>query len=118
MKLFLSCLYDFVFIFLLMLVVYSVFLNKNRKEYIKLKDNDMIKYFIARYDLDMRKTNYKTVLNIVTVINSFIISFCSVLVINIKGVMWSIVIGFAVIMALTYSLYEIFGRALKRKEDK
>lgn len=118
MKLFLSCLYDFVFIFLLMLVVYSVFLNKNRKEYSKLKDNDMVKYFIARYDLDMRKTKYKTVLNIVTVINSFIISFCSVLVINIKGVVWAILVGFAVIMALTYSLYEIFGRALKRREDK
>lgn len=118
MKFFLSCLYDFVFIFLLMMIVYSVFLNKSRKEYSKLKDNDMVKFFIARYDLDMRKTNYKTVLNIVTVINSFIISFCSVLVINIKGVMWAIVIGFAVIMALTYSLYEIFGRALKRREDK
>lgn len=118
MKLFLSCLYDFVFIFLLMLVVYSVFLNKNRKEYSKLKDNDMVKYFIARYDLDMRKTKYKTVLNIVTVINSFIISFCSVLVINIKGVVWAILVGFAAIMALTYSLYEIFGRALKRREDK
>lgn len=118
MKLFLSCLYDFVFIFLLMLVVYSVFLNKNRKEYSKLKDNDMVKYFIARYDLDMRKTRYKTVLNIVTVINSFIISFCSVLVINIKGVVWAILVGFAAIMALTYSLYEIFGRALKRREDK
>ena len=118
MKLFLSCLYDFVFIFLLMLVVYSVFLNKNRKEYSKLKDNDMVKYFIARYDLDMRKTKYKTVLNIVTVINSFIISFCSVLVINIKGVVWAILVGFAAIMALTYSLYEIFGRALKRREGK
>ena len=118
MNLLLSCLYDFVFIFLLMLIVYSVFLNKDKKEYSKLKDNDMIKYFIARYDLDMRKTNYKTVLNTVTVINSFIISFCSVLVINIKGVIWAIIIGFAVIMDLTYSLYEIFGRVLKRREGK
>ena len=57
MKFFLSCLYDFVFIFLLMMIVYSVFLNKSRKEYSKLKDNDMVKFFIARYDLDMRKTN-------------------------------------------------------------
>ena len=109
---------DFLLIFALVYIVYSVFFNKKRKDYKDLKKNDEIKFFIRKYDLDMRKTNYKTVLNIVRVINSFIISFCSVLVINIKGVMWAIVIGFAVIMALTYSLYEIFGRALKRREGK
>lgn len=114
----LNYLYDFVFIFLLILIVYFVFLNKSRKEYSKLKDNDMVKYFIARYDLDMRKTNYKTVLNVVTFINSFIISFGSVLVINIKGIMWSIIVGFAAIMALMYSLYEIAGRILKRREGR
>ena len=115
---FLSCLYDFVCIFLLVFIVYSVFLNKNRKEYKKLKKNDMIRLFIARYNLDMKKTKYELVLRTETIINSFIISFCSVLVINIKGVIWAIIIGFAVIMALTYSLYEIFGRVLKRREGK
>ena len=103
---FLSCLYDFVCIFLLVFIVYSVFLNKNRKEYKKLKKNDMIRLFIARYNLDMKKTKYELVLRTETIINSFIISFCSVLVINIKGVIWAIIIGFAVIMVLTYSLYD------------
>lgn len=114
----LSCLYDFVFIFLLVFIVYSVFLNKNRKEYKMLKKNDMIKVFIARYNLDMKKTKYDTVLRVVTFINSFIISFSSVLVINIDSVVWAILISFVVIMALIYALYEIAGRALKRKECK
>ena len=76
---FLSCLYDFVCIFLLVFIVYSVFLNKNRKEYKKLKKNDMIRLFIARYNLDMKKTKYELVLRTETIINSFIISFCSVI---------------------------------------
>ena len=115
---FLSCLYDFVFIFLLVFIVYSVFLNKNRKDYKKLKKNDMIRVFIARYNLDMRKTKYELVLRTETIINSFIISFCSVLVINIDSMIWSMLVGFAVMMALIYSLYEITGRTLKRREGK
>ena len=115
---FLSCLYDFLFIFLLVFIVYSVFLNKNKKEYKKVSKNDMMKIFIARYNLDMKKTDYTTVLRVVTFINSFIISFSSVLVINIKSIVWSILISFVVIIALIYSLYEIAGRTLKRREGK
>ena len=115
---FLGCLYDFVFIFLLVFIVYSVFLNKNRKEYKKIKKNDMIKIFIARYNLDMKKTKYETVLRVETIINSFIISFCSVLVINIESMIWGVLVGFAVMMALIYALYEITGRMLKRREGK
>ncbi len=115
---FLSCLYDFVCIFLLVFIVYSVFLNKNRKEYKKLKKNDMIRLFIARYNLDMKKTKYELVLRTETIINSFIISFCSVIVMNIKSMIWSVLVGFAVMMALIYALYEIAGKTLKRREGK
>ncbi len=115
---FLGCLYDFIFIFLLVFIVYSVFLNKNRKEYKKIKKSDMIKVFIARYNLDMKKTKYETVLMVETIINSFIISFCSVLVINIESMIWSVLAGFAAMMALIYALYEIAGRTLKRREGK
>lgn len=115
---FLSCFYDFVFIFLLVYIVYSVFLNKNKHDYKKLQKNDMIKIFIARYNLDVKKTKYENILKIVTFINSFIISFSAVLVINIDSMIWSILISFVVIMALIYSLYEIAGRLLKKKEGK
>ena len=78
----------------------------------------MIKIFIARYNLDMKKTKYETVLRVETIINSFIISFCSVLVINIESMIWGVLVGFAVMMALIYALYEIAGRMLKRREGK
>ena len=113
----LTCLYDFIFIFLLVYIVYSVFLKK-RKNYKGLSDNDMIKIFIRRYNLDMRKTKFENVVKAITFINSFIISFCSVIVINIDSIVWSIIISFVVIMSLLYSLYEITGRAFKRKEEK
>ena len=41
----------------------------------------------------------------------------AVIVIRIKGMVWPILIAFAVIVILIYSLYEITGRYFKKKED-
>ena len=114
----LQFLYDFVLLFLLVLIVYLVFVNKRRKDYSKLKDGNYVKSFIARYNLDMRKTDYKKVLIIFSVINSFILSFTSALILNIDKFIWKVVISFIVIFVLIYALYEIAGRYLKNKEDK
>ena len=114
----LQFLLDFVLLFLLVLIIYVVFVNRKRKDYDKLKDNSYIKGFIARYDLDMRKTSYKKVLNIFTFINSFILAFTSALILNIDNYIWKIVVSFIVIFVLIYALYEIAGRYLKNKEDK
>lgn len=114
----LKFIFDFVCIFLLIFIIYNIFINKNKKDYKRLKKNDMIYYFIKRYDLNMKKTKYKDVLLIVTLINSFIISFCTVLVLNIESIIISIIVCFIVIMVLLYSLYEIIGKTLKRKEEK
>lgn len=113
-----SIFYDFIFIFILLLIVYFTFINKNRKEYDKLPDNSTIKSFIIRYDLDMRKTNYKTLLNVLSITDSFILAFGAVVVINIKSRVLGILIAFAVVIILIYSLYEILGRYFKKKEDE
>lgn len=113
----LSILYDFLLIFIIILIVYFVFFNKRRKEYSQLQDNDIIKNFIVRYNLDMRKTNYKSVLYAISIINSFIMAVGAIIVLKVKGMVWNILIAFVVIVILIYSLYEITGRYFKKKED-
>ncbi len=114
----LQFLFDFVLLFLLVLIVYLVFINKRRSDYKKLKDGNYVKSFIARYNLDMRKTSYKEVLNIFAFVNSFILAFTSALVLNIDKLIWKIIVSFIVVFVLIYALYEIAGRYLKNKEDK
>ena len=111
-------LYDFILLFLLVLIVYLVFINKRRKEYSKLKDNSVVKNFIAKYNIDVRKTKYEKVLKTVSVINSFILSFCTALMLHLQIGYWKYIVVFLVIMALIYSLYEISGRYFKKKEDE
>ena len=110
--------YDFVLLFLLLYLIYMLYYRKKKSEYSKLAKNDEIKLFIARYNLDMRKTNYKTVLRIVAIINSIIIGFTATLVLNINNYFWKITIAFLVIFILIYALFEIAGRYLKKKEVK
>ena len=111
-------LYNFVLLFLLVLIIYLVFVNKRRKEYSKLKDGNYVKSFIARYNLDIRKTSYKDILVTLAFINSFILSFTAALILNIDKYILKIVISFIVIFVLIYALYEIAGRYFKNKEDK
>ena len=118
MKLVLDFLYNFVLIFLVILLIYLVFVNKRKKNYSKLKKNDYVRLFIARYNLDIKKTKYKTILNVVGVINSFILSFTAVLSMYIESFIWKILVIFVVVFSLIYALYELAGRILKRKEEK
>lgn len=116
MEIVLGFIKDFILLFLMCLIIYLVFVAKRKKDYSKLKKNDEIVIFVTRYRLNPKKTNYKKLVYILYIINSFIISFTSVLILNIENIWWSIVICFIVIFVLVYSLFEIAGRYFKKME--
>ena len=73
-----SFLLDFIIVFTVVYLLYVLFFNKKRRNYKTLKKNDEVKLFIDRYNLDMKKIEYKKVLQVVTIINTFILSFTTV----------------------------------------
>jgi len=118
MNIYIECLIDFVVLFTLIFLVYMVFINKKRKKDDTLKKASEVKMIIARHNLNMKKIKYKNLLLSVSIANSFILSFTAVLIIHIKSIWLSLLIGFIVVVLLTYSLYEIIGRHYKKKEMK
>ena len=110
--------YDFILLFLLVLIIYLVFVNKRKKNYSKLKKTDYVRAFIVRYNLDVRKTNYKTILTCIGCINSFILAFTATLSLRIDNYLYKILASFVIVFALIYALYESTGRILKKMEDK
>lgn len=105
--------------FISVFLIYIIFINRKRKEYVEGKNQLEINYIIKKFGLDMRKTNYKTVKWLVTFINSFIISFTFVILINVNtNYILKLLIGFVILFVLIYSIYEIVGKILKKKEDK
>ena len=67
----------------------------------------------------MKITKYKTIKLIVSFLNSFIVAFTFTVIINLKiKYAYKLMVAFLIMFVLIYSLYEITGRILKKKELK
>ncbi len=105
--------------FILIFLIYVIFINRKRKEYTQGKNQIDINYVIQKFNLDMRKTKYKTLKWVISIVNSFIISFTFTIIVNINGkYIIKLLIGFVILFILIYSIYEIAGRILKNQEEK
>ncbi len=106
--------------FITVLLIYLLFINRKfRKEYKEGKEQVEIYYLIKRFNLNMKITKYKTIKLIVSFLNSFIVAFTFTVIINLKiKYAYKLMVAFLIMFVLIYSLYEITGRILKRKELK
>lgn len=106
----------------IILFIYDYFFNKRRKlKNRKKKKNNIteLDYLKAKFHLKLSKLDKNKIIIVIALINSFIISFVSyiIMILELK-IIWLLIIAFALLFSLIYSLYEIYGRYLKRKEDK
>lgn len=122
-----------IYIFLiLMLIVFLVdyyLINKRKLALIKnkgktkkgkqkkIKSIGEIDYLTIKFKLNKKKLNEDRMIIWISLINSFIISIVSsvVMLMPLK-LMWLMLIAFVLLFCLIYSLYEIYGRHLKKKE--
>ena len=102
--------------FVIVFLVYLLFINRKKRNG---REQLEINYLIGRFNLDSEETNYKALKVFVALINSFIMSFTFTIITNFEiNYILKLCIAFVVLMILIYSLYEILGRALKKKETK
>lgn len=115
--------------FLIYIIYYNFSLKKRFIEYngkkikkkskkAKTKPLDFMEYtyLMTRFNLDQEKVNVLYCLRWIGIIDSFIISLTGTIIYYIPGhIMWKFLIGFVMVFALIYSLYEIFGRHLVKK---
>lgn len=88
---------------------------KNKKK----KSIGEIDYLVVKFGLNPKKINKKRVILDISIINSFIISIVSsVIMLMPLKLVWQMLIAFALLFGLIYSLYEIYGRHLKKIEVK
>jgi purine-cytosine permease-like protein len=90
----------------------------NPKKKKKKKDEELLEilYLSGKFKIDKNKLNDKRILRMTSFINAFIISLVSVVIILIHiNIILRLLIGFVLLMGLIYSLYELYGRYLKKK---
>lgn len=106
----------FVVSYLIIFLLYSLVINRKKKSYKDATKQMDILYLVNKSKLNTKKTKYNTLKWITNIINPLIISITFIIVTNIKSFILGIMIGFLVMMMLIYSIYEIIGRILKKKE--
>lgn len=107
----------FFFVFFLMFFIYFLLLTRKLKQ--KKQTIGEFSYLIHRFSLDTKKVNWNRLKVGVSVINAVIISFVSNFIMLIPlDMMWRLMIGFVLLFALIYALYEIYGRILQKKYGK
>ena len=89
----------------------------NKKK--KLNELTEIIYLVGKFKLDKNKLPIKNLLMIISSINAFIIAIVSVIVLALNiNIILKFLIGFVLLIALIYAMYEILGKYLERKEKE
>jgi hypothetical protein len=109
---------DFLVIFVLVCLFYLLVLNRSKKDFNKLKPNDFIRMFVLKYNIDIEKINYNLMINLIAVINSFIIAITSAIIIKIEGFIWSLIACFVILFILVFVLFDMAGKYIKKTEKK
>ena len=78
-----------------------------------------VEYLVYKFKLDRNSLNYNSLKIILPLLNSFIITFVTFVIELIPlGTIFKLLIGFALLTALIYAIYEIYGRHLLNIERK
>ncbi len=105
---------EFVVIFL---IYYFLLLRRLKKK--NYQGIGEFSYLIHRFSLDVKKLKFSNMAFMVACINAFIMAFVASFIMLIPTMMiWRLMIGFVLLFALIYSLYEIYGRFLQKRYRK
>ena len=110
----------FMVVFLIIFIVdfYIISKEKNKNKKIEKMTNQDL-YIIKKFDLDDTKINLRKLNFHISIINGFIIAFVSTVVsITNFHIGVQLAISFVLLFGLIYSLYEIYGRYMKKRYGK
>ena len=109
----------FLFLFIIIFIVDYFFIKKRYLKNLKKKKNKKelmeINYLVNKFKLDKNKLALNKLLPIISAINAFIIAivYVTILVFDTYLIV-KFIIGFFLLIALIYAMYELLGRYLER----
>ena len=121
----------FIVLFMIVFLVDYFLINKRKLDVIKnkgvnkkgkkkkIKNISEIDYLTAKFKLKEKELDMDGMIIVISLINAFIISIVSSVVMLMPfAIMWQMIVAFALLFGLIYALYELYGRHLKRKEER
>ena len=103
------------FLVIYLFYLFSYVIGK-KKKYNKNKVPIELSYLIRKYRLDIRKINYKKIMNEIGLISSFDIAFTATFMfVFVKNIYLSIILGMVVIFPLIIITFNILGSIYRKK---
>jgi len=111
----------FMLSFIIVFVLYRVFIIRKAKRKKNPKEPFEVTYLVNKYKLDLKKINYKRLLNVISLISSFDIALVVVIIVLLKSFILEIIVGLVstvVIILISYHLvYIVYKRGGMIKDE-
>lgn len=108
----------FIFLFIIF-YLYNFIKLKSVVKKSKDKYNFSVKYLMARFKLSKNTLVNRKMMIIYSLIDAFIVTLVFIIIELLPLPFYlQLIIGFTLLFALIYAIYEILGRYLKRKEEQ
>lgn len=104
----------FVFVF----IIYELFVVRKEKKQDTNKKPVEIRYLEARYKLDMKKLNYKGLLNIVSLVSAFDIALIVTIIMIANSFVLELIFGCVLTLPIILVSYHIVGTIYQKKGMK
>ena len=105
----------FIMTFLLVYIFYQMFIIKSAKRRNSKKRPAEVNYLIYKYNIDIKKLNYKKFLNVVAITSSLDISLIVSIVSIIKSTLIEILLALVIVIPLFLLSYHLVGKYYIKK---
>lgn len=106
----------FLISFIIVYLFYFLTVILQKKRYDKFKKSNQVMYFVKKYKLNVNKINIKKFINIIALVNSFIIALVFASVIKIKSNLLMLLVGLILLIPLMLVCYHFIGKYLQKEE--
>ena len=103
--------------FILVYLAYLLFVLIRPKQLEKFKKSSYIILLVKKYNFDLKKINFKILAHTVCLGNSFILATVLFAISWFKNPIFIIVVGFIVMIAITFLIYHLIGTMYKGRKD-
>ena len=105
-----------VFIFCYLVYLFGIILRKKRNKFNPKKLKVEESYLISKYNIDMKKINYKKYLHLIAISNSLIFSITLQIITIFDGLIWQLLLSIVVITPLIIIVYSLIGKYYVKKD--
>ena len=109
----------FIMTFISVYIIYQLFVvlkYKRKKDNKNYKEPFEVLYLRRKYNLDMKKINFKTLLQVISLVSSFDIALIVSIISHIKNMYLQLLCGFVLILVFILLSYHIVYLIYKRKD--